>query len=306
MLSESKETPIQNNIQVAPVLPVGRKFLEFITHTTCKQRGSSLLLVNAHPDDEYTASGLISKLIKEGKMIPKIFLGSDGEGGEDHRTSRVLPKAYMGKMRIEEEFKAVVEFLQASDIIYAHLPDGGIKFHLDTVFTLAGAIRLWKPSVLITTSNDPREHIDHINTFWITKAALQLASMPVKTTQLGEPFTVAFPLSTQMMHLSPKFNLLVDISSEKQFRELHRNLYLSQLTSKRYEIFFDNKVLFDAKRLGVNVQEAEAYKIINGDHIFNDNDIEVLEKYPLRSHPVSMDYLKVPKKFASQFLADAA
>ena len=119
------------------------------------------LAIAAHPDDlEYGASGAVAKWTAAGKQITYLMV-SRGERGID-----AWPPERTAPIREAEEREAA-RLVGAQAIEFLDYPDGMIEYGLPLRRDLAGAIRRYRPEMLITVGFDlawpggPLNQADH-------------------------------------------------------------------------------------------------------------------------------------------------
>lgn len=239
------------------------------------------LILIAHQDDEICASDAIGRLDRV-----NVGLFTDGEHGEDDRTSRIIPPGVMAGVR-RDEFRAVAELMGFESAFFLRQPDGGVNFSWDFALSLAGKLRDLKPGVLILPSYDLREHNDHRRVYELGKVAAEIATLSVKIDELGESYKVPLVLEMEMMHMSNRFDCLVAIQNPDLVRR-HQLTYESQF-GPRMEKYFTARYAFRGNQLGVAA--AEAFRVVNGqDPNFVDSRVmQALERLPLRYHPQSFE-----------------
>ncbi|MER5435356.1 PIG-L deacetylase family protein [Streptomyces sp. NPDC002588] len=105
---------------------------------------SSALAIVAHPDDmEYGASSAVARWTSQGKRVAYV-LATSGEAGIDGmRTTEA------GPLR-EAEQRDSCKLVGVSDVDFLGFPDGVVEYGLPLRRAFAGAIRRYRPDVVIT------------------------------------------------------------------------------------------------------------------------------------------------------------
>lgn len=231
-----------------------------------RSRGSRFLIVNAHPDDEFPAAGLVQRLKGEYGMTPELALFTMGEGGEDARTTRIISQSNMFSVR-RAELAQAAEVMGVERVHYFSEPDGGLKPRLDLAHGLAKVIREVKPALMIIPSGDHREHPDHKAVFELSNMARSMAALPLDIEESKSPHTVPLLVEDEVMNVNPdRFPHVIDVTGQAALIEAHRLAYGSQMGgSKRYEVFFTSKRAYAGARLEVATGLGEAFKVSNGE-----------------------------------------
>lgn len=250
-----------------------------------RSRGGRFLIVSAHPDDDFASAGLRARLSGEFKMTPDMAVFTMGEGGEDMRTTRIMPSHMMRGMREEELWKAS-EVMGISTVYFFGEKDGQVKPREDLAYGLATVIRKVRPDLMIVPSGDPREHPDHIAVYEISKRARLLAAHneSIDGSSTDHPFYVPLLVEEEIMHINPdRFPNVVDTTTVQGEVTDHRGSYTTQLAhSPRYIRFFDLRAGFHGGQIGT--ERAEAFHVSNGELRAEDFKFEMPKYHPV-AHP---------------------
>ncbi len=108
------------------------------------------LAVVAHPDDlEYGAASAVSKWTSEGKTVVYL-LATKGEAGIDG-----MEPAETARVRMREEIDGAA-VVGVDTVEFLEYPDGVVEYGLSLRRDIAGAIRLYRPDIVITVNFDLR------------------------------------------------------------------------------------------------------------------------------------------------------
>ncbi|MBO9131177.1 PIG-L family deacetylase [Bacillus sp. 165] len=193
------------------------------------------MFIFAHPDDEITSAGTISKMSKEpGAEITLVYM-TKGEAGP---TAGLVPQAQLGEVRAQEA-KQAGKTLGADRVEILSYPDGGLPAIDDQEAkeSIRQLIKKYNPSVIITF--DERVgfygHLDHATTGrWVKEAtaedkgktsvtAVYQATLPQPmidlALQLSQTFKEKYPIEPD--EGLPAATVAISMSSEyKEKREL--------------------------------------------------------------------------------------
>lgn len=105
---------------------------------------TSGLAVVAHPDDlEYGAASAVARWTLQGKSIAYL-LATQGEAG-----IAGMPPEVAGPVRVEEQRRSAAR-VGVKDVEFLGHPDGAVEYGIPLRRDIAGAIRRFKPEVVIT------------------------------------------------------------------------------------------------------------------------------------------------------------
>jgi LmbE family N-acetylglucosaminyl deacetylase len=104
------------------------------------------LVVVAHPDDmEFGAAAAVARWTRQGKSVAYCLVTS-GEAGIDG----IAPEQ-AGPLREDEQRRACA-IVGVSDVEFLRLPDGVLEYGPDLRRAIAGAVRRWRPDVVVTNN----------------------------------------------------------------------------------------------------------------------------------------------------------
>lgn len=165
-------------------------------------RGGTLLLVHAHPDDEaITTGGVMAKAHDEGRRVV-LVTATRGELGEIHNMDEAATRPRLAEVRTEE-LRRATEILGVDRQVFLGWRDSGMKgtegnedpksFHraslLEAAGLLAVVLREERPDVVVTYGADGiYGHPDHVKAHEVTIAALDL----LRDTESWEPAKAYF------------------------------------------------------------------------------------------------------------------
>jgi len=126
---------------------------------------ADVLVICAHPDDaELSCAGTVKKLTNEGRRV--VFV----ECTRAELGTRGTPEIR------EAEAAAAAAILGVHAREQLGIPDGGVENSLDNALRLVGAIRAWKPTLMLIPSEFER-HPDHEAVHAISRRAAFLAGL---------------------------------------------------------------------------------------------------------------------------------
>ncbi len=267
--------------------------------------GKRMLLVLAHPDDDTCLSEVTRRFKTDLGMRTTAVLASKGEGGELGNDPRVEPSWRLGGIRLQE-FERAMNYQGVEGYYYLGLPDGGMKADdWDSTIKLIGIIRETKPALIGTTSGFEEirngkireEHRDHKAMFNLTRAARELAALPIFS-ELGVPHYTPVIVEPEMMIIAPnRYDAVLPISEPHKPWE-HWSNYLSQF-SPRYQRFFWEKWMFNGARVkDLDTLFAEAHKITNGSETLvfkSKRKLHLVASRSVTSHPTELQYTQTSK-----------
>lgn len=108
-----------------------------------------ILVVTAHPDDEFVVSGIMLKAKREGKKVGLICHTRGESGGFATKQTRV------------DELKNCVEYMKLDYFKHLNYPDAGMEFNTETTMNLVELLRETKPQVIFTL-HELDYHPDHV------------------------------------------------------------------------------------------------------------------------------------------------
>jgi LmbE family N-acetylglucosaminyl deacetylase len=133
------------------------------------------MVVIAHPDDaEFGAAGTVAKLTSEGKQVVYVVTtdGSKGSADPDARPEELVATRH-------QEQRDAGAILGLEDICFLNFPDGMLQPSIELRRAITGAIRRYKPDLVIAQSpvRDLMasvfvQHPDHVATGEATFAAV--------------------------------------------------------------------------------------------------------------------------------------
>ncbi len=166
------------------------------------ERGGTLLLVHAHPDDEaITTGGVMAKAHDEGRRVV-LVTATRGERGEIHNMDEASTRPRLAEVRTEE-LRQAAAILGVDRQVFLGYVDSGMagtegnqdpaSFHqaalLEAAGLLAGVLREERPDVVVTYGADGiYGHPDHVKAHQVTVAALDL----LRDTEGWEPAKAYF------------------------------------------------------------------------------------------------------------------
>lgn len=223
-----------------------------------------LMVLAAHPDDaELACSGTVKKTTNEGLDVAFVDC-TRGELG-----TRGTPE-----IRKQEAIKAAeilgVRFRECLD-----MPDGFIAHTNENILKVVGAIRMWKPRILLVPPPVER-HPDHEAVHKLGRAAAFLSGLArVETSRDGVPQTTHRPdriLCYQQQYDFPRLpDLYVDISDTFEYKMRSIQAYSSQfylpdqyqedepdtfLTRPEFLDEIEARAVYHGSRIGVRYAEA--------------------------------------------------
>jgi LmbE family N-acetylglucosaminyl deacetylase len=118
--------------------------------------------IAAHPDDlEYGLASAVARFTAQGKQVCYVMVTS-GEAGIDS-----LPPAQCGPLRREEERRGAA-VVGVDEVEFLEHPDGSVEYGLKLRQDIAGALRRYRPQVVLGMNFDltwgegsPVNHADH-------------------------------------------------------------------------------------------------------------------------------------------------
>lgn len=133
------------------------------------------MVVFAHPDDaEFGVAGTVAKLTNEGKHVVYVIT-SDGSKGSSDPT--MLPERLTSTR--QQEQRNAAELLGLEDVCFLNFPDGMLEPNIALRRAITGAIRRYKPDLVIAQSPIRDlgtsifvQHPDHLATGEATFAAV--------------------------------------------------------------------------------------------------------------------------------------
>lgn len=108
-----------------------------------------VLVITAHPDDEFVVSGIMIKAKKEGKSVGLICHTTGESGGFATGGTRV------------KELAGCVKYMKLDYFKQLNYPDAGVEVNTETVDNLVGLLRETKPQVILTL-HEKDYHPDHV------------------------------------------------------------------------------------------------------------------------------------------------
>lgn len=145
------------------------------------------LCIVAHPDDlEYGAASVVARWTGQGKAVAYV-LATSGEAGIDG-----MSPDRCGPLREDEE-RASAAIVGVHDVRFLGHADGLVEYGLPLRRDLAGAIRWWRPDVVVSLSHElvwfgtTVNHADHRAVGVATLDACRDASNRWLWPDLGEP-----------------------------------------------------------------------------------------------------------------------
>ncbi|MGI8968947.1 MAG: PIG-L deacetylase family protein [Chloroflexota bacterium] len=227
------------------------------------------MVVVAHPDDaEFGSAGTAARLANDGKDVFYVIVTDGSKGSSD---PEMTPRR-LSETRREEQC-AAARVTGVKDVAFLGFPDGTLEPTLDVRKAIAGAIRQYRPDVLICSNpnrdfsaNVFAQHPDHLAAGEATLAAVYPTARDRLTfPELAERGLEPWAVREVWIVGAPTPDFFVDITDTIETKVAALREHKSQIDPERVGEFVPERAKQTGERATVDGQAvkydfAEAFK----------------------------------------------